>query len=133
MSKKSSSPNPGTAEGMQASSQNPSTETVLTAVVQSIEDKIEYYQKKQELIKRFHSLETSSTVLADQMAAMQKEAEEDVFLSDQFKLTLTVKSGYSSEREILTFRNPAILSELLAFMQVKINSKMDQVALEITN
>lgn len=132
MTTKTATPEKGKAEGAPKSSpKNP--ETVLTAVVQSIEDKIEYYQKKQELIKRFHSLETSSTVLADQMAAMAKETEEDVFLSDQFKLTLTVKSGYSSEREILTFRNPQILSELLAFMQSKITAKLDQVALEITN
>jgi len=132
MSTKTKQPEAGNAGGApQSSPKNP--ETVLIAVVQSIEDKIEYYQKKQELIKRFHSLENSSNVLADQMAAMAKEKEEDVFLSDQFKLTLTVKNGYSSEREIMTFRNSEILSELLAFMQVKITAKMDQVALEITN
>jgi len=132
MSKKTTQPETGNAGG-NAESTAQNHEIVLTAVVQSIEDKIEYYQKKQELIKRFHSLENSSNVLADQMAAMEKEKDEDVFLSDQFKLTLTVKNGYSSEREIMTFRNSEILSELLAFMQVKITAKMDQVALEITN
>lgn len=126
MSTKTNTPEKGKGEASPVS-----TEPVLTAVVQTIEQKIEYYQKKQELIQRFHALEDTNNVLSDHLEGLGKETGEDIFMSDQYKLTLTVKSGYSSEREILKFRNPEILAELLAFIQGKIAGKMDQVGREI--
>lgn len=126
MKTKSNAPEMG-----EAGSNPAKQETVLTAVVQSIEDKIQYYQRKQVLISRFHGLENTQNTISEHQANIQKEAGEDVFMSDQYKLTLSVKSGYSSERDLLTFRNPEILGEMLAFVQARIKIKLDQVSREI--
>jgi len=127
---KNEQPAKGKAEGMTETSQA-KAETVLTAVVQSIEEKIQYYQRKQELIQRYKSLEESSTKIMEHVESLQKEKGEDVFISEAYKLALTVKSGYRDEREILTFRDPDIMGEMLHYVLGKIATKLQKLSREI--
>lgn len=128
---KSEQPAKGKAEGVTENSQA-KTETVLTAVVQSIEEKIEYYQRKQEQIRRYKSLEESSTQIFEHVNNLQKEQTEDVFISESYKLATTVKQGYRDEREIFTFRNPEIMAEMLHFVLGKIGAKLQKLSREIS-
>lgn len=97
----------------------------------SIEEKIKYYQKKQEQIQRLQSLTESGEVIRTHVESINHEAEEDVFISEKYKLVLTSKSGYSSESELIKFKNPVIISELLSFVLDKIEGKRLQIETEI--
>ena len=105
---------------------------IIAAGPETIQDKIKYYQHKQELIERLQSLEATEEILANHLEEINKEAEQDLFLSEQYKLNLTVKSGYSGEKEILTFRHPVIITEMLLFLIEKVSSKKQNIESEIS-
>jgi hypothetical protein len=98
---------------------------------ENFEERVKYYQRKQELIKRLESLQSTHSIITEQIVAISKEAAEDVFISDAYKLTVTVKNGYSSERDVLNFRNPVIIADLLSFVVGKVGEKRDQIQAEI--
>jgi len=98
---------------------------------ENFEERVKYYQRKQELIKRLASLDNSHQTIEEHINEVSKEAAEDLFVSDSYKLTVTVKNGYSSEREVLNFRNPVIISDLLSFVLDKVGRKRQQVQTEI--
>ena len=104
---------------------------LIYAGPETIEEKIRYYQKKQELIERLQNLDGSKEVISTHIGEINKEAEIDAFESEQYKLMLTCKNGYSSEKELLKFRNPVIISELLSFVLAKIDGKRQLIEAEI--
>lgn len=101
------------------------------AVIQSIEEKISYFQKKQELITRLRSLEESQQGINLHLEALRKESSEDIFASDSYKLTLSVKQGYNSEREIMKFRTSPVIADMLVFMQGRIDANIEKLSREI--
>jgi hypothetical protein len=101
------------------------------AVIQSIEEKISYFQRKQELITRLRSLEDSQQGINTHLEALRKESSEDIFNSDNYKLTLSVKSGYNNEREIMKFRTSPVIADLLVFMLNRIAVNIEKLSSEI--
>lgn len=119
----------GNGEGAPASQEH---ETVFTGVVQSIEQKIEYFLKKQELISRYKHLQEQSEHIMQHVSKLQEEQGKDTFLSESYKLSLTVKSGYRENAEIVTFQNPEIMGDVLLFVISRIAKKMQGLSLEIS-
>lgn len=104
---------------------------LLAKSPENLDDKIKFYQRKQELIKRLENLENTFTIINEHVDQVSKEAAEDLFTSDTYKLSLTIKKGYNSESDVLQFRNPVIIAELLAFVLARVARKRDDVQNEI--
>ena len=99
---------------------------------QSLEDQISYFQRKQQLVTRLQGLNVSIRQLEQKSEEILKEAEEDVFSSENYALKLAVKKGYSSEEDVFKFRNPAVIYELLNYVLGKMYSKREAIEEEIT-
>jgi len=98
---------------------------------QSLEDQINYFQKKQALVTRLHGLNASIANLIKYGEEIRKEAEEDIFSSEVYALRLSSKRGYSSEDDIFKFRNPVVIMELLTFVLEKMKQKREAIEMEI--
>lgn len=105
---------------------------IIAAGPETFADKIKYYQRKQELIERLNNLQATEEIITTHFEEIEKESKEDIFVSEQYKLTLTSKSVYSSEKEILKFRHPDIIAELLLYLIDKVNRKKQNIEAEIS-
>ena len=97
----------------------------------SLEDQINYFKRKQDLITRLNGISNSIFLLEKHGEDVRKEAEEDVFASEVFALKLSAKKGYSSEEDIFKFRNPAVISELISFVLARMQEKREAIEQEI--
>lgn len=98
---------------------------------QNFDDLIEYYQRKQRLINRLESLQTTSENLTEHIKVVESEAAEDIFTSENFRITLSYKKQYGSENELFKVRNPAIITEVLYFILSKVDNKINDLQNEI--
>lgn len=99
----------------------------------SIEEKIKYFQRKQELIARLKKMDNYITSIEDAREEIEEEIQEDVFISDSFSLRLVRKSGYSSESDLFKFSNPDVINEVLNFIFQKMEAKRITIEQEITS
>lgn len=98
---------------------------------ENLDDQIKFFKRKQELINRLGLLLSSIDRLEEHTEAVRKEAEEDIFSSENYALKLTAKKGYSSEEDIFKFRNSAIIAELLNFVHARMMEKKEGIEEEI--
>ena len=98
---------------------------------QSLDEQINYFQRKQQLVSRLNSLNSSILTLEKHGEEVRKEAEEDVFSSEVYALRLSSKKGYSSEEEVFKFRNPTVITELLNFVLSRMIEKREAIENEI--
>lgn len=97
----------------------------------NLDDQIKFFKRKQELISRLGMLDFSIEKLEEHTEAVRKEAEEDIFSSENYSLRLVAKKGYSSEEDIFKFRNSAIITELLTFVHARMLEKKEGIEQEI--
>lgn len=96
----------------------------------SFEERVKYYQRKQELIQQLQSLNETFDSITEQLTNVGKDTAAEMFTTENFKLALSVKHGYN-DKEILIFRNPAIIGELLMFLLKKVEAKRNHIQFEI--
>ena len=106
--------------------------SLLQPGTESMEGRIKYYQRKQELITRMNKLDISLTQLESTFEELNKQISEDAFISDTFHLKISRKPQYSSETEIFKFYNPEIIHELVIYLSGKIQQKRDALQAQIS-
>jgi prefoldin subunit 5 len=60
---------------------------------QSLDEQINYFQRKQQLVSRLNSLNSSILTLEKHGEEVRKEAEEDVFSSEVLRPSPVIKKG----------------------------------------
>lgn len=106
--------------------------SLLQPSTESMEERIKYYQRKQELITRMNKLDISLTQLESTFEELNKQISEDAFISDTFHLKISRKPQYSNETEIFKFYNPEIIHELVIYLSGKIQQKRDALQFQIS-
>jgi hypothetical protein len=100
----------------------------LSQQPQSLEEKIKFFQEKQEMIKRLSLLDCHANELLKIGAEIQKEHGEDEFLSERYFMKITYKAtNYGSEQEVLKIQNPKLIAEVLGFAIGKLNEKRNEL------
>lgn len=100
---------------------------------ESFDDLINYYQRKQELINQLQQLETTHGVIKQHLQVTNKEHNEDIFSSDNYSLVIMgKKQGGYGEAEILKFKNPSVIGDLLSYVLGKVQAKMNEIQFEIS-
>lgn len=108
-------------------------EAQLSQGPESFDDKIKYYQRKQELIEQLQQFDTTHDIIKQHLQAVNKEHNEDIFTSDNYSIVITgKKQGGYSEAEILKFKNPSVISDLLSFILAKVEAKQNSLQFEIS-
>lgn len=98
---------------------------------QSLEERIAFLQRKNELIKRLEKMTSYAEVIAQTMEEILADEKEEQFISESFSVTITRKQGYSSEKEILKMRQPQVIREVLGYCLGRINEKREELQTEI--
>jgi SMC interacting uncharacterized protein involved in chromosome segregation len=130
--KKTTTPPTQKSEVEQLKAQIKKLETQLNQQPQSLEEKIKFFQEKQEMIKRLSILDKYADSLVKVGEELQKDHEEDEFLTDRYFLRISYKStSYGSEQEALRIQNPKLIWEVLGFAIGKINEKRTELQILI--
>jgi len=100
---------------------------------ETFDDLINYYQRKQELINQLQQLETTHGIIKQHLQVTNKEHNEDIFSSDNYSLVIMgKKQGGYGEGEILKFKNPSVIADLLNYVLGKVQAKMNEIQFEIS-
>lgn len=99
---------------------------------ETFDDLINYFQRKQELINQLQQFENTHGTIKQHLQVVNKEHNEDIFSSDNYSLVIMGKkqAGYG-ESEILKFKNPSVIADLLSYVLAKVESKMNEIQYEI--
>ena len=91
---------------------------------ESLEEKIKFYQAKQENITKLTRLDGFATSLIQIGEDVQESIKENDFSSDRYSFQI-VRKNYSSHEgnKLLDINNPVLISEVLGFALDKINVK----------
>ncbi|WBL42382.1 hypothetical protein PBT90_16725 [Algoriphagus halophytocola] len=96
----------------------------LKSQPESLEDKIKYFQAKQENITKLNRLDGFAELLIKIGEDVKESMKENDFSSEKFAVTVTKKDySHSQPNRILDINNPVLVSEVLAFALDKINVK----------
>lgn len=126
--KKTTTQPTGKNEVEQLKAQIKKLETQLSQQPQSLEEKIKFFQEKQEMIKRLSLLDNYADNLLKVGEEIQKDQEDDEFLTDRYFMKITYKpTTYGSEQEVLKIQNIKLIGEVLGFAIGKINEKRNEL------
>lgn len=103
----------------------------LKKVPQTLEQKIEFYQVKQQKIKQLDKLEKSSNELFEHIEGLDKLTETDDFVCDKYKLSVTEKSAGYNESSVFQMNNPVIIRDVIKFVLQRIDDKISVLKMEI--
>lgn len=104
----------------QLQKENEELKRKLSAVPEDLEKKIEYFNRKRLLIKRFDSLVEKKTNLLTHLDQVAEITTKGDFSNDRFVITVQNVAERYNEKEILKIQNPIIICEVINFMIDKI-------------
>jgi len=102
----------------------------LSAIPTDLKTRVEYFNKKNELIRRLSKLDTDKEILSNHLDKLSEIAAANEFESEEYYLNIEGGSQYS-KKAVYTLKNPVIIGELIAFIIGKIDSKRDSLKKEI--
>lgn len=112
--------------------ENQQLKAVLNKVPQTLEQKIEYFQFKQQKIKQLTKLEESANRLFEHIEILDELTNEDDFKCDRYHLSVH-NTGSCNGIPVFTMNNPIIIRDVIKFVLQRINDKMDVLKMEIAD
>jgi predicted Zn-dependent peptidase len=105
----------------------------LSKSPETFDDLINYYQRKQELISQLQQLENTHGIIKQHLQVTTKEHNDEIFSSENYSLVIMgKKQGGYGEGEILKFKNPSVITDLLSYVLGKVQAKMNEIQFEIS-
>lgn len=96
----------------------------------NLEERIQYYQRKQELIMQLNRLVSEAEHLRAIEAEVQECIMDDEFECESYKLSLGKLSQYRNDT-VFSMNNPVVIGEVINCILNRINAKMDKLKIEI--
>lgn len=94
---------------------------------QSLDEKIQYFQNKKDLIKKLETLDGYTKTLETVTEEVLKAAGENGFFTEAFTLKVVRKVSYRDDVEVLKVQNPTVINEVLGFALASINAKREEL------
>lgn len=94
---------------------------------QSLDEKIQYFQNKKDLIKKLETLDGYTKTLETVTEEVTKAAGENGFFTEAFTLKVVRKVSYRDDVEVLKVQNPTVINEVLGFALASINAKREDL------
>lgn len=102
----------------------------LSAIPQDLKSKVEYFNKKNELISRLSRLDANKEILSNHLDKLTEIGAANEFDNEEYSLNIEGGNKYNKSN-IYTVKNPVIIGELLAFVMGRIDSKREALKKEI--
>ena len=96
----------------------------------NLEERIQYYQRKQEFIMQLDSLVSESESLKTIQEEIEECIEDDEFECESYKLSLGKLSQYRNDT-VFSMNNPVVIGDVINCVLNRINAKMDKLKTEI--
>ena len=96
----------------------------------NLEERIQYYQRKQELIMQLDRLISESERLKTIQEEIEECIEDDEFECESYKLSLGKLSQYRNDT-VFSMNNPVVIGDVINCVLNRINAKMDKLKTEI--
>ena len=102
----------------------------LSSMPEALEDKISFFQRKQELIKKFNRMEKNAELLMEHREKLSELSEEDAFFNEEYFLKVNCKE-YSRDKDVFKICNPVIIGELIDHVLENMKGKREALKAEI--
>ena len=96
----------------------------------NLEERIQYYQRKQELIMQLDRLVSESERLKTIQEEIEECIEDDEFECESYKLSLGKLSQYRNDT-VFSMKTPVVIGDVINCVLNRINAKMDKLITEI--
>lgn len=96
----------------------------------NLKERIQYYQRKQELIMQLDRLISESERLKTIQEEIEECIEDDEFECESYKLSLGKLSQYRNDT-VFSMNNPVVIGDVINCVLNRINAKMDKLKTEI--
>ena len=96
----------------------------------NLEERIQYYQRKQELIMQLDRLVSESERLKTIQEEIEECIENDEFECESYKLSLGKLSQYRNDT-VFSMNNPVVIGDVINCVLNRINAKIDKLKTEI--
>lgn len=103
----------------------------LLSVPNDLEKKIEYFNRKRLLIKRFDHLTEKKNSLLNHLDQVAEISTKNEFTNDRYTIVVTNATGSYNEKEALKIQNPIIVCEVINFMITKIETMQSDLQKQI--
>lgn len=95
----------------------------LSKIPQGFNERLDYFNRKQELIKRLRTIDNYREQIGSHIEKISEAAEADEFTSEEFTLSVRKKGTYRDEDDLIKIKQPAIIKEVVSFVLSKIEAK----------
>lgn len=98
---------------------------------ENLEERIQYYQRKQELISRLDRLTSEEGRLKEVQEEVIETMEGNDFECNNFMLSVGRVGAYKNET-VFSMNNPALIGEVIGYVLERVASKMEKLREEIS-
>lgn len=98
----------------------------LQAVPQDLENRIQYFNHKKDLIKKLGNIEATAENVQKHLDTLAELSAENEFTNKNYYLAVNEGSGYNREA-VFEIKNPVIIAEVLTFLQGKVEAKANEL------
>lgn len=103
----------------------------LNSVPADLDKKIEYFNRKRQLIKKFDALELKRENLFEHLTNIAEISAKNDFTNDRYSLVITNAEGGYNAKEVFKMQNPVIIGDVLNFVAAKIEAKQAEIQKQI--
>lgn len=103
----------------------------LASIPKNLDDRIEYFNHKKELIRRLSVLNANHETLSLHLDKLSELAGINEFENEDYYLNIEAPTGSYSKKAVYTLKNPAIIGEMISFILGRINHKRKNLQAEI--
>lgn len=102
----------------------------LSKIPNSLEQRQEYFKLKNELLKKYTSLERMQTELNTHLDTLAEKAAVDDFTNEEYSFALQYKE-YREHKDLIRIKNPILIGEVISFVLGKLNVKKQELKSQI--
>lgn len=113
--------------------ENERLKRIIERVPSNLEDRINYYNQKNDWINKLSRIEREERKLKTLLEEVGENIEEDEFLSDSFSFAILRKQQYGNNEELLKIHNPVVVGDVLHLVLKRLQDKRDELQINIAN
>lgn len=99
----------------------------LASIPQNLEQRIEYFNQKKELIRRLSVLNVNHETLSEHLDKLSELAAVNEFENEDYFLSIEAPSGSYSKKAVYALKNPVIIGEMITFILGRIDAKRKEL------
>lgn len=102
----------------------------LTTIPRNLDERIEYFNHKKELIRKLGKLEANAQSLQTHLDAIAELAAVNDFETEDYVLTIEGGGKYS-RKQVFALQNPVLIGDVLTYLLGKMEAKTTELKKEI--